>query len=786
MHRGRRAAQHDRVAGLQAQRGRVDRDVRPRLVDDRDDAERDADLGARRGRWAGAGRRSPRRPGRAAPRSRARRRTSPATRPSSSARRSSSAASSPLSRPACMSRALASRISAVRASSASAIACSAASLVPVWSAASAREASRAARHSSRDRGRAGGGGDRRGGGGHRPITPRRSSRGARPRPWPAAGPRAPGALQPLDLAQLGRRVVADALADDALRPRRPRRRRRRRSSPRTSTIPTGSSDVPPSRSARAAPASTTTVPCEGLAYLQPQLEARVARLAGREARPVGLALQRRGAAPSPRQPAADRWPGSRPRSPSRPRRPSSASRPSRAATSCGRCPRPRGRKSATSSTSAADGSMRGIGRQEPVGVGQQHEQVGADQDRDLRGEEVVVAEGDLVGRRGVVLVDDRHHAPVEQPAQRLARVEVVGARAHVEEGQQHLGAGHAALAQQLVVDAVELALADGAGRLEVLDRRRARREPHRAACRARSRRWSRRRRRRRRRGARRCRRRSRARTSGRSAPESSATMLDPSLTTTRATVAQAIPGRARTRRRRSRRRRRARSPRPRARVITPMRAQAPLDVGQRLLVVEVVARDQALDRLAADAEDALLDALDREAALGRRTEDPVLGQRLLGGELGPPAAAGPRRGTRRSSSSASSSSPAPVALEVTSTGTSARPARAPPLRSRRGAGALAASRGRPSTARAPAAARRAAGRGRRARLDRRVVVERIGAVERREVEHVHEQPACARRGRGSRGRGRRRRWRPRSAPGCRRSRAGDRRPRASRAPARAS
>ena len=40
--RRRRAAQHDGVAGLQAQRGGVDRDVRPRLVDDRDDAERHA------------------------------------------------------------------------------------------------------------------------------------------------------------------------------------------------------------------------------------------------------------------------------------------------------------------------------------------------------------------------------------------------------------------------------------------------------------------------------------------------------------------------------------------------------------------------------------------------------------------------------------------------------------------------------------------------------------------------------------------------------------------------
>ena len=54
--------------------------------------------------------------------------------------------------------------------------------------------------------------------------------------------------------------------------------------------------------------------------------------------------------------------------------------------------------------------------------------------------------------------------------QRLARVEVVGAGAHVEEREQHLRAGHAAFAQQLVVDAVELALPDGAGGLQLADR----------------------------------------------------------------------------------------------------------------------------------------------------------------------------------------------------------------------------------------------------------------------------------------------------------------------------
>jgi len=116
--------------------------------------------------------------------------------------------------------------------------------------------------------------------------------------------------------------------------------------------------------------------------------------------------------------------------------------------------------------------------EEPLDVGQQDEQVGADEHRDLGGEEVVVAEGDLVGRRGVVLVDDRQDAPLQELAKRLARVEVVRARAHVEEGQQHLRARDRALAQQLVVDAIELALADGACGLEVLDRPRAHGQVH--------------------------------------------------------------------------------------------------------------------------------------------------------------------------------------------------------------------------------------------------------------------------------------------------------------------
>ena len=178
-----------------------------------------------------------------------------------------------------------------------------------------------------------------------------------------------------------------------------------------------------------------------LGVSQPELEARVARLLRREAR---ARLARAGEHRARARPAAGRCrsrSGCRPRSPSRPRRPSSACRPSPAATSRGRSRgAPRASKSSTSPSSCARRVGARVGREQPVGVGQQDEQVGADQDRDLGGEEVVVAEGDLVGRRRVVLVDDRHDAPVEQAAQRLARVEVVRPRAHVEERQQHLRA----------------------------------------------------------------------------------------------------------------------------------------------------------------------------------------------------------------------------------------------------------------------------------------------------------------------------------------------------------
>ena len=80
----------------------------------------------------------------------------------------------------------------------------------------------------------------------------------------------------------------------------------------------------------------------------------------------------------------------------------------------------------------------GIGGEQPRGVGEQHQQVGGDEVRHQRGEPVVVAVADLVVGDGVVLVDDRHHAEVEQAPHRLARVQVLRAHAEVVRGEQHL------------------------------------------------------------------------------------------------------------------------------------------------------------------------------------------------------------------------------------------------------------------------------------------------------------------------------------------------------------
>ena len=89
----------------------------------------------------------------------------------------------------------------------------------------------------------------------------------------------------------------------------------------------------------------------------------------------------------------------------------------------------------------AGAGRRGIAVVQPVDVGEQHQRVRADQVGDQRGEPVVVAEPDLVGGHGVVLVHHRHHAEPEQPLQRALGVAVVRAADHVVGGEQHLPDG---------------------------------------------------------------------------------------------------------------------------------------------------------------------------------------------------------------------------------------------------------------------------------------------------------------------------------------------------------
>jgi hypothetical protein len=111
-----------------------------------------------------------------------------------------------------------------------------------------------------------------------------------------------------------------------------------------------------------------------------------------------------------------------------------------------------------------------VGAVQAAGVREEHQPVGADQDRHLGGEEVVVAEADLVGGGGVVLVHHRHHAPGEQPPQRLPRVQVVGSGGDVGGGQQHLRRPRAALREPALVSAEEVALADSGRGLQLVHR----------------------------------------------------------------------------------------------------------------------------------------------------------------------------------------------------------------------------------------------------------------------------------------------------------------------------
>ncbi len=79
-----------------------------------------------------------------------------------------------------------------------------------------------------------------------------------------------------------------------------------------------------------------------------------------------------------------------------------------------------------------------LARVEAVDVGEQHERVGLHEVGDQRGEAIVVAEADLVGGDGVVLVHDRNDAEREQPLEGAVGVAVMAAAVQVVSREQHL------------------------------------------------------------------------------------------------------------------------------------------------------------------------------------------------------------------------------------------------------------------------------------------------------------------------------------------------------------
>ena len=122
--------------------------------------------------------------------------------------------------------------------------------------------------------------------------------------------------------------------------------------------------------------------------------------------------------------------------------------------------------STTSSISEASASRRGSAVSRPGRVGEQHEQLRADQVGHQRRQAVVVAEADLLVGHGVVLVDHRDHAEVDQVAQRPPRVQVLRPVHEVERGQQHLAGQDAVRIEPVLPHAHQPVLAHGRHRLE--------------------------------------------------------------------------------------------------------------------------------------------------------------------------------------------------------------------------------------------------------------------------------------------------------------------------------
>ena len=107
----------------------------------------------------------------------------------------------------------------------------------------------------------------------------------------------------------------------------------------------------------------------------------------------------------------------------------------------------------------------GIGRIEPLHVGQQHQSPGANQLGHARREAIVVADPDLLGDHGVVLVDHRDDAQAQQRLDGGACVQPAAAHLGVVAGQQDLGAGQSVRLKRRLPRPHQRRLAGGGGGL---------------------------------------------------------------------------------------------------------------------------------------------------------------------------------------------------------------------------------------------------------------------------------------------------------------------------------
>ena len=92
---------------------------------------------------------------------------------------------------------------------------------------------------------------------------------------------------------------------------------------------------------------------------------------------------------------------------------------------------------------------------------QNHQQIRRQQRRDQRGQFVIVAEFDFRERHGVVFVDDRHDAAIEQRDERVARVEMALVMFQIFMREQNLRDDEAVRGKKFVVSRHEPRLADG-------------------------------------------------------------------------------------------------------------------------------------------------------------------------------------------------------------------------------------------------------------------------------------------------------------------------------------